>query len=360
MNRLVATAVVSIPDPDPVIASVCEHLAEHDARIDRNGAAHLVTFSFGQGSLRAQPGVIELLAESTDLSGLYYIRMALAGHLKHFAKPATPDVTWTGDGSDIVTPPNFRPVQVRSVRDITPHMRRVTFVGPDLDRFASNDDLHLGLVIPPKGGELVWPVVGRDGLLSWDEDKPRPAIRRYTTRRCDPANGEIEIDFVVHEDPGPGAAFAGRAKEGDWIGLAGPFGGSIRADREWYLLGGDETALPAIARNLETFAGAKRGVALIEVAGPDEEQAIDNRTGIEIRWLHRGSAAPGALLAEAVRQVALPDGDQSYFVWTACEFDGFKSIRAYLRKERGLTRDHHLSVAYWRKGQVEGDEDDDH
>ncbi|MEF2072691.1 siderophore-interacting protein [Consotaella aegiceratis] len=361
MNQFVATALVSVSDSGPIIDAVCEHLAEHDARIEREGTAHTVTFPFGRGILREQPGGIELRAESADLSGLYYMRMALAGHIKHFAKPAVPDLTWIGDGSDLVTPPNFRPAKVRKVQTITPHMRRVTFTGADLDRFAVNDSLHLGLIIPREGEGLVWPSVGGDGLLRWPEDKPRPAIRRYTTRRCDPTIGELDIDFVLHADAGPGAAFAQRAKEGDMVGFAGPFGGSIRSDRDWYLIGGDETALPAIARSLEAFPASKRGVAFIEVEGAQEEQAIDNRTGIEIRWLHRNGAEPGVLLAEAVRQAALPNDGTSYFVWTACEFDSFKSIRAHLRKERGLSRDDHLAVAYWRKGHAEADEDgDDH
>ncbi|SKA39092.1 siderophore-interacting protein [Consotaella salsifontis] len=358
MNRLLATATVPVADPDPLIAAVCEHLVEHEAQVERDGAAHVVTFPFGKGTLRAEEGRIELGAESADLSGLYYMRMALAGHIKHFARPQAPEVTWIGDGSDLVTPPNFRPAQVRAVSGITPHMRRITFVGADLGLFEAYGSLQLALIIPPNDGELVWPTIGRDGLLSWAEDKPRPALRRYTVRRCDLSTGEIDIDFVVHDDPGPGADFALRAKEGDWIGLFAPFGGAIRDDRDWYLIGGDETALPAIARTLESFPARKCGVALIEVAGPEEEQPIANRTGIEIRWLHRDGAEPGSVLAEAIRQIALPEDGGSCFVWTACEFDGFKSIRAHLRKERGLTREQHLAMAYWRKGQgeAEGDE----
>ncbi|MEF2070105.1 siderophore-interacting protein [Consotaella aegiceratis] len=349
MTRLVATATVSVADPDPVIAAVCDHLAEHDAKIARDGAAHIVDLPFGTGTLRATPGRIELGAEAADITGLYHMRMALAGHVKYFAKQATPEVVWTGDGSDLVTPPNYRVARVRDVRDITPHMRRITFVGADLDRFATNDSLHLGLAIPPEGGDLIPPTVGRDGLLTWGEADGAPDIRRYTTRRCDPVAGELDIDFVLHEDAGPGAAFAARAKSGDRVGLAGPMGGAIRDDRDWYLIGGDETALPAIARSLETFPASKRGLALIEIAGPDEAQAIDNRTSIEIRWLYRNGAGPGARLADAVRETALPDDGTPFFIWTACEFAAFKVIRNHLRKERGLTRDQHLAVAYWRR-----------
>ncbi|MGQ4273843.1 DUF2218 domain-containing protein [Terrihabitans sp. B22-R8] len=349
MNQLVARAVVEIANPEPIIAELCDHLTEHDAALHQEGGARFVTFSFGRGRLEAAPGRIELQAEAPDELGLYYMRMTLAGHLKEFAGDADPIVVWTGDGSDIVTPPNFRPVRVAAVRQITPRMRRVTFVGADLIRFAQNEDLHLGLVIPPEGSEFAWPKVGRDGLLQWGEDGPRPIVRYYTARTCEPGTGRIDVDFVLHEDAGPGCEFAARAKAGDMLGLVGPLGGSVRADRDWYLLAGDETALPAIARTLEFLPETTRGIALIEVSGPEEEQELVHYTRIEVRWLHRGAAHPGAPLAEAIRQVDLPS-DVPFFVWAACEYQAFKSVRAYLRKERGLKKDEHFAIGYWRAG----------
>ncbi|SER11428.1 NADPH-dependent ferric siderophore reductase, contains FAD-binding and SIP domains [Faunimonas pinastri] len=352
MNRLVARAVVDMADPEPIVAAVCEHFIEHNAGLGRDDDAHVVTFAFGSGRLRTSPGRVELQAEAADVIGLYYMRMTLAGHLKYFARKPEPSVVWTGDGSDLVTPPNFRPVQVAAVRDLTPHMRRITFVGEDLERFADAENFHVSLVIPPEGADLVWPTVGRDGLLHWDENATKPALRRYTVRRCDPVAGEIDVDFVMHEDAGPGSNFAALAKAGQTIGVVGPYGGAIDTEPEWYLLAGDETALPAIARKLELLSPEKRGLVMVEVSGPPEEQRLPDGSGLEIRWVHRGDARPGIMLAEAIRQVEIPE-DRTVFAWSATEFGAFKTIRSHFRKERGLKKDQHFAVAYWRLGRSE-------
>lgn len=134
------------------------------------------------------------------------------------------------------------------------------------------------------------------------------------------------------------------AKVGDVLGMVGMGGSSAPPDRDWYLLAGDETALPAIGRFLETLPATARGVALIEVADAAEEQKIETKTGIEIRWLHRYGAAAGTtnLLPDAVRSVEFPSDGASIFVWSACESSGFKAICSYVRKERVLTKEEML------------------
>lgn len=352
---LVAETLVPLGDPERIIPLVCSDLADHDALISLEGDTHVVTFPFGMGFLHIQPDGLALRVESDDLSNLYYLRMALASHVKEFASDPSPEIVWTGDGSDLVTPPNFRIGRVQSWHDITPHMRRITFSGEDLSRFTTDDNLHVSLIIPPRNTPPVWPTVGRDGMIKWHDGEGRPTLRRYTVRNHNLSKGEIEIDFVLHEDAGPGSDFAARVKTGDIIGISGPGGGGVRGDRDWYLLAGDETALPAIGRILETLPKTAKGLALIEVAGPAEQQSINNQTGIQVNWLHRDCRQDAStnLLADALRQVELPADGSSLFVWAGCEFDTFKSIRSYLRKERGLKKDQHLVVSYWRKGQSE-------
>ncbi len=360
MTLLLAEARASLADPMSVIRDVCEHFLEHNARIAVEGDTHTVTFDFGAGTLEAEAGALTLRAQAKDINELYFLRMVLAGHVKEFAGEPEPEIVWSGAGSDLVTPPNFRLARVTAVRDLTPHMRRVTFSGSDLARYGADDNIHVGLVIPPEGHDPVWPTVGKDGLIQWHAGPGRPAMRRYTIRRYDAAAGTLDIDFVVHDDAGPGSAFALRAKPGDIVGLLGPGGGGIPPETGWYLLAGDETALPAIARILETLPPQARGLALIEVADASEEQPIDTKAGINIRWLHRNGAAAGSttLLADAVRETAFPEDGASIFVWAACELDGFKTIRSHLRKERGLSKGQHFVVSYWRKGKTDDDKFD--
>ncbi|MGH6860673.1 MAG: siderophore-interacting protein, partial [Phyllobacterium sp.] len=124
---------------------------------------------------------------------------------------------------------------------------------------------------------------------------------------------------------------------------------------DWYLLAGDETALPAIGRIIENLPAHVKVTARIEVDGPLEEQELSARCDLDIVWLHRNGRPAGSttLLQDAVEAVEFPSGDQRIFAWAGCEFTAFKAIRSYLRKVRKLERTQHLVVSYWRQG-VEG------
>ncbi len=149
----------------------------------------------------------------------------------------------------------------------------------------------------------------------------------------------------------PGASFASCARPGDYVGMTGPGGGSI-GDADWYLLAGDETALPAIARILEELPAGKQATVRIEVVDARDEQPLLSSATLDVEWLHRGAAEPGTsrLLENAVRAIDWPDKRVRVFAWAACEYRSFRAIRTYLRRERDLSRDEHLVVAYWRRG----------
>jgi NADPH-dependent ferric siderophore reductase len=119
------------------------------------------------------------------------------------------------------------------------------------------------------------------------------------------------------------------------------------------LLAGDETALPAISRILAEAPPTTRGVALLEVAGPEEEQRLPAPVGVELRWLHRAGTAPGksTLLADAVAALDRPAGDD-VFAWVAAESAAVRTIRADLRGRWGLGRAQHHAIGYWRRGRA--------
>lgn len=111
---------------------------------------------------------------------------------------------------------------------------------------------------------------------------------------------EIDVDFVMQEH-GVGSRWASGAKPGDLLGV-GLSAGLTVAPAKWYLLAGDHTALPAIARIMENLPPTVCGRAFIEVPGPANEQPIDCRAGIELTWLHRNSVDAGGstLIQDAV------------------------------------------------------------
>jgi NADPH-dependent ferric siderophore reductase len=120
----------------------------------------------------------------------------------------------------------------------------------DLARYDTLEALHVRLFVPPPGlSEPAWPMIGADGLLQAPPEGQRPAIRKYTIREIDVAAGTLAIDFVLHDDAGPGSAFAASVQIGDRIGMAGPGGRGLK-QAERYLFVADETGLPALARML--------------------------------------------------------------------------------------------------------------
>lgn len=240
-------------------------------------------------------------------------------------------------------------LRVVDTRRLTPHMLHVTFEGRSLDAFATDDNLHVKLLLPPEGApRYKWLTAGRDGKARLPGKGVDPVFRKYTIRAIDSATGRVAIDFVCHADGGPGAAWATTAQAGDVIGMIGPGGrGILPAD--WYLLAGDETALPAIGRILESLPRDAKGLALVEIDGPKEQQALAVPDGMTLQWLHRNGAPAGTtdLLANAVKAASWPAGGIR-FAWVAAEFSAVQAIRRHLRSS-GLGKQEQLVVAYWRR-----------
>lgn len=234
---------------------------------------------------------------------------------------------------------------------------RVTLGGPGTVGFESHSpDEHVKLIFPDLDGTLRLPEP--DGLmLRWP--RPSPTSREYTVRRYDQVTGELELDIAPH-DSGLGAAWARAVEPGDVAHVAGPPGGLIvphTYDR--YLLAGDITALPAIARWLEELPRTASGWAFIEVADESEEIALCAPDEVRVCWLHRGDRPPGTvdLLERAVRAVKVPDGERLY-VWLAGEAGVLKPLRRWVRHELGLRPADHDITGYWKRGVA--DFDDEH
>lgn len=350
-----AFAEIALASPQAVMARLCARFAEF-GEVTATGRCSRIETGFGSADLEACERCLKVLATGRDDSSLAYTKLAVAEHLLHLAGDEQPSIVWTGDGATGRPLPYFREMRVVGARDIAPHMRRLTLAGEDLARFVGGG-LHVRLLFPPsRAAPPRWPVCGADGRPQWPQGEERPLVRIYTIRAIDVQRGEVEIDFVLHQgDAMPGARFAAEARPGDIVGMTGP-GGGCAGEADWYLLAGDDTALPAIARMLEAMPAGKRAVVRIEVDGSGDEQDIRSAANVDLRWLHRNGAEPGttALLENAVRAVDWPRSSTRVFAWAGCEHGSFRAIRRYFRAERGLTREQHLVAAYWRRG-YEGD-----
>lgn len=248
-----------------------------------------------------------------------------------------------------------RLLEVVRVMDLTPHMRRITLGGLDIAGFPNDKaGSHVKVFIPRPGQEKpVMPKMTENGPI-WPPADERPLARTYTIRAFDPILGELDLDFVLHGDNGPAAAWARHAKPGDLIGIAGPGPrGPIPLDADWYLIAGDETAIPAISVHLARLPAHTQGIALLEVADASEEQAIHYTANIGLTWLHRNGVPAGqsTLLEDRVRAIGIPTG--RVFLWGAAEATATVAIRNHWRKEWGVLRSQVEAIPFWKAGVAE-------
>lgn len=357
MSQLQAQTQIS----DPAIRAVMDRLREEHGEDEiATGIENQWEFHTYYGRLQAtldsERVSIRVLAD--DETRLSYMKMAVAGHIaEHLG--STRGIRWQGDGVSGGTPTFFREVTVVSSEQVTPHLQRLRFRAGDLARFATGG-LHMRLLLPPRDRRPVWPTVGEDGLLVWPSGEDALVVRIYTIRRINVAEGWFDVDFVLHAgDDTPAATFAQTATPGTVIGMIGPGGGGVPEDRN-LLLFGDDTAIPAIARILESIAPETRADVFLEVDGAGDELPLASGDNISVRWLHRDGQEPGTagLLSKALKDIdpaGLPD---DFYVWAACEFGDFHEIRTHVRKQWGLNRERHMVVSYWRRG-VQGNTRDE-
>lgn len=244
-----------------------------------------------------------------------------------------------------------RMLTVVRAEHLTPSMIRVVFAGQDLEGFEScGADDHVKLFFPVAGQDLpVLPTLTPNGPV-FAEGAQRPAVRDYTPRAYDPLSGELTIDFALH-DAGPATQWAMTAAPGQRIGMAGPKGSMLPADDfDWYLLVGDETALPAIARRLEELPSRTRALAFVEVAGTADEMALSTCADLELHWIHRGTGEAGAGhgLEAALAACTLPAGEG--YAWVACEGATAKRLRRILVEQHGHPSEWLKASGYWQRG----------
>lgn len=266
----------------------------------------------------------------------------------------------------IYHPLRARLLRVVSVQPLSPRLRRIILGGPDLAGFVSPmPDDHVKLLFPHPGERLpVLPSFGAHGLRL-PEGAARPVARDYTPLAFDLERQTLTLDFLLHGD-GPAARWAAAAKPGDALGVAGPRA-SRQVDRhahsDWLLLG-DETALPAIARWLAWIpphAGVRVQVR-VEVASPADRMTLPAHAGLDLAWVQRAAAGEPCALLAAVRGLALPALDAKPnakpYAWLACESAQMRGLRQHLLNERGWPREQLYAAGYWKRGT--SDHDDEH
>jgi NADPH-dependent ferric siderophore reductase len=251
-------------------------------------------------------------------------------------------------------PPRFRPMVVRRIEPLSPWMVRVTFAGPALEGLTVPEPAaSVRLLLPSPGtDEVVVPAWnGNEFLLP---DGRRPTLRTFTPWRVDTEAFALEVEIVTH---GGGAAsrWVSEAEVGAPAAVSGPGRGySVDNGAPAFLLGGDETAIPAIDQLLAVLPAEAAVRVLIEVAHPDGRVALAEHPRATVEWCDlTPGAPPGESLVTAVKTVDLAAGTQ---VWVAGEAAGVQRIRRHLFQDLGLPRSQASVRGYWKHGRS-GDTD---
>lgn len=307
--------------------------------------------------------------------------------------------------------PPYRPfrVRVRQIRELSPHFRRVTFTGPDLDLFGRDGlDQRIKLLLPLPDSPVA--DLGADGdwyarWLALPEDRRNP-LRTYTVRAVRPDARELDVDFVIHPDhgpnghvDGPAARWLAGARAGSELVIVGPDARSIHSASgiDWrpgaatcFLLAGDETAVPGIAGILASLDDRHRVTVFVEVPGAADAHELPTLARADVHWLARDGRERGALLQDAVStwiadnpgivraaaaataqpledvdvdtellwdspaELDAADGaDGEFHAWLAGEAAVIKTLRRLLVTGAGIDRKRVAFMGYWRHGRAE-------
>jgi NADPH-dependent ferric siderophore reductase len=166
--------------------------------------------------------------------------------------------------------------------------------------------------------------------------------RYYTVRSW--TGGELVLDIVVH-DHGLVTDWALRDCVGDVVTVSEPKASfDMPASAQWLFLVGDLTALPAIARIIESAPGVPVR-AWCEVPGGEPPAYISGAA--DVHWLAPPDGVETATAA-VVERIVWPEG-VGYF-WMAGESAQMRAIRKHLMREVKLPSAAYDVMGYWRGG----------
>lgn len=281
--------------------------------------------------------------------------------------------------------------------DVTPHLRRITFAGPEIAQMDTwAPDQRIKIFFPTDDGRVPAMPDTEDWYATYKAVPvaDRVPMRTYTIRHLRADRHELDVDFVLHGENGPASRWATHAGPGAAVQISAPNrqAEKIGGGYEWkppvnprqILLMADETAIPALAGILEQLASRNAPPpcqVFAEVADRADALPLPSWPGLELNWLFRheqGDPRPGSLLVEALSQAKLPAAtseealveleqididatvpwelaraeEGAFYAWIAGESEAIMAIRRILIKDRGIDRGLLNLMGYWRFGKV--------
>ncbi|GHB77410.1 siderophore-interacting protein [Psychrosphaera saromensis] len=236
--------------------------------------------------------------------------------------------------------PKMRMTQVISIEDLSPHMRRITVTGESLTDFPQDrESAHVKVIFPKPDAIDNKPMLGiYFGFKKW--------MRTYTVRKFDQKELQLTLDFAINDHEGLASNWAAKAKEGDYIGIAGP-GSKIKhtnLNAEHHIFIGDLTALPAIASTLEQLPASAVGSACIQVPNEADIQLLDAPKGVDVQWVVTKDKLTDRFLESLKAQ---PKDLRNTAIFIAGATSIVKQLKAYLNKNCQYNKSNLYASPYW-------------
>ncbi|MCU1546149.1 MAG: siderophore-interacting protein [Homoserinimonas sp.] len=246
----------------------------------------------------------------------------------------------------------IRSLTVTNRQEISPGFVRITVSGPELAGFVSTGatDHSKLFFADPATGTLTVPTVTPEGIKR--PEHGTVISRDYTPRvfrdATEGSDAELDFDFLLHGEAGPASAWAAAATLGSTLVVGGPRGSrEVPKGATRFILAADETALPALARWIESIPEGVDIISFVQLSNDFDaaylEPAHVHRA--KVIWLSKEVGS----LERAIRNVG-PMGDDT-FVWAAGEATSLVPIRRYLRNELGLPKNQYKVDGYWKQGE---------
>ncbi|WP_053006018.1 siderophore-interacting protein [Kiloniella spongiae] len=336
---------LSFPDADQHLEAQVRHIEQHELQAEKhNDNSFSIRSEYGLLRLSATKDQMSLVVETDRDDGLDIMRDFVADYLvEHMPGIKLSDLVWSGNKIVVGTPANFRTMKVVKRVILNEGMLRLTLAGNDLDLF-EDGGLHFRLLLPKKPNKKpVWPIRLTSGKVQFPEGQDELHNRVYTARYIRSDQGEMDFDLVRHKG-GVAADWAESVSEGTTVGIMGPGGGSY-INNNWLLMGGDETALPAISRILERCSPDTKGQVYLSTRKQNYQIDLQKPDGVEISWLQSNGDNE---LSSAIIDTVLPD-DEDIYVWFGGEQNDARKIRKILKFKWKLKSTRFYCAAYWQK-----------
>lgn len=347
-ENLVSHGTFEIPTAINALHLFAHEMAEHDMEFTRPQENQIFcTTPYGSLDLIANENSIDIEIIAPNEEALFVVRSEVSHYIGELDQNA-PAIHWSGHKSVGKLIPNLRFAQVVSAEEKRKGFITVRVAGDDLSRFFG-DHIHFRLLLAPAGRKPFWPYIDADGNSAWPEGEDEFHRPVYTVRSIDDDGRGFAFDVYVH-GTGRACKWAKSVKAGDEIALVGP-GGSGLLNTKTILMGGDETAYPAITRILEKLPSDCVGNVHLLAESEALKQDFPAPKGVKIHWYMRDAQTDP--LVEALLASEVAESGAERFGWFAAEFEQVQQVRKHFKKTLGLGKTEQLCVAYWRRNPVD-------